>query len=400
MHTQGCRFKHQPYPESQRKIAVLSWHSFGSAFRTNMCLSAQTPRNSPQRTPRLGDRGGVTIQAGVLIGTLGLLGAGYFGFHNNNTGRAIRNLVPEWRVPSVSFNVDDPPACTKPPAPEQSTHAVPNVAAGYTLPMSDQACALFMGAGAIKLRVNASGRWQEAQSQACDRHGAGPLSVSLGLDMCPFTANVQASGSGSHSEKTCKRCSAPPVHTCGGSKCAMDAYAAQGVVKGDYAWSRPAAALLGVEGTLKFHMRVSGNVAFRKSETKSGSVCGRCTDPDCTSESATFTFSDMTASVNGEAQIGKHRTRGEGTCTFAPNMSLHNRSATCSEAAGGCSNGNISLSCRMRFRPLDVDVAITKGTPYWIFDCKGTWGGSQCGSLGASANTPWACTKEAGFDPV
>ena|GEM_PF-6249085 len=347
---------------------------------------------------RIRDLGAATVQAAALVGTVGLLGVGFYGYHNSNTGVAIQSLVPEWQVQPSSIQVASAPQCTQPPAATEMSHALPAVRVEYKIPFSDEPCEAWFGSGDIKVRVEASGKIDESVSADCERKGGGQLNVSLGVQVCPFIATVRSRGHGSHWERLCKRCSNPPRESCSGSKCSIDGYNGEGTVSGGYEWTRATPPLFGVEGKLKFRLEVGGGVTYRKSAQTSGNACGRCPEPDCKTETVGLYLGDSVATVGGEAKIGPFKAQAEGQCRFQPNVSVTQKSDSCTAPTGLCSSGSITLRCGIVFRSLADTGGLSPGTTtggnVWNWGCRGTWGINSCGSQGGVPNVPWACKQE------
>lgn len=355
-----------------------------------------TPK--PTRAIRIRDRGAATIQAAALVGTVGLLGAGYYGYHNSNTGIAIKKLVPEWQVATASKQIAQAPQCSQPPAATNASRSIPSIRVEYKVPLSDQACQAFVGSGEIKVRVEAGGRFAQSVSADCERKGSGQINMSLGVQICPYLANVRARGHASHWERTCKTCSNPPRESCTGSKCSIDGYNGEGVVTGGYEWSRATPPLFGVEGKLKFRLEAGGGVTYRKSEQKSGSSCGRCPDPDCRTETVGLNLGDSIATVGGDAKIGPFKAQAEGQCRFSPNVSITNKADTCAGPTGLCSSGAITIRCGIVFRALaepgGAAPGVSAGGNVWNWGCRGTWGINTCDAQGGVPSVPWECRQE------
>ncbi len=388
-----------PRLSSSFKVVAELLRHFGIAAIERLYVGGMFPRRAGQkRSSRIRDLGIATAQTAVVIGTVGLLGAGYYGYHRSTTGGAIQRLVPEWEVQRETLVAQAgpwmaPPTCTQdPPSRQGGRITLPGLQVDQPLPLSGAMCAAWaMPGGALGLALRARGDAMGTNfvGQTCLEHNRTDLQASARVRLCYLTIEGSGRGYTDFFKHSCKKCVNPPARSCTGLMCSMGTRAVDlGLTPGaEFSVDKSVA---GFTFAAKIRIEVPGlNIRGGVHTTRNGTdpQCGDCSRevidgvsgvarPDCDRVTVHWPFgAGLAVSGGGDARAGPLSARLRIRGGLEGNVRYLNESGACVQGnARACLLGGFSM-----WGGWDVRAGVNAfGATIARVDCRVTWTANDC----------------------
>lgn len=352
----------------------------------------------------------------VLAGTVGVLGAGYFGYHRSVTGETIQRLVPEWQAEEAGQAKSAPAAgtCNQAPAPVDLPTNVPGPGFSFNVPGHRRVCGIFKrlgGDGSLGVYIRSRIAANVARTaETCMRSGKDHTPVSVGMTFCGLEVGFSGNQYMDRAEHRCRRCTTPPRHSCEGLKCRLT--------------TLPAVRLNSVAninknipiipGALSANASINSSrlvASYSMHEVKNGTdrACGNCRDEvipgrpaneprqDCVKHSFNLPIgSSTTVSLVGAGRLGPINLSVTGSGSFTFGAQYVRQTGAC--GARHCWSAEAGSAFAIRLRGTAEVGGVTHGLTAYEGTCGGTWRnvyGEGCQRLGSQPSAPTECNDQA-----